>query len=59
MGSTLGGAFGIAIITSVYEGVLSSGKSVSQAASYGFLTGVLMVVIAIIVGGCLLPRKEN
>lgn len=62
MGSTLGGAFGIAIITSIYTGLSVAGYSVHLAASVSFIVGTCLIGSAIVVSTLVLPntgREHN
>ncbi len=47
MGST-GGAFGIAIMTSIYTAIIQSGQSMEVAASIGFIVGTCLVVCGVL-----------
>ncbi|PHK48897.1 MFS transporter [Staphylococcus edaphicus] len=58
MGSTLGGAFGIAIMTSIFTGLTQSGQSVDAAASTGFIVGVCLVIGGVFTSACLIPTRK-
>lgn len=58
MGSTLGGAFGIAIMTSLFTGVMQSGYSVHVAASVGFIVGSVLVFGAVCTSAIVIPTRS-
>lgn len=58
MGSTLGGAFGIAIMTSIYTAVIQSGHSMEVAASIGFIVGTCLVVCGVLASALIIPTRK-
>lgn len=59
MGSTLGGAFGIAIITSIYTALSLSGFSIHLAASIAFLAGVVLIFSAVLISAFVIPNSSK
>lgn len=58
MGSTLGGAFGIAIMTSIFTGVSQSGQTVDTAASIGFVVGTCLVIGGVCASALVIPTRK-
>lgn len=58
MGSTLGGAFGIAIMTSMFTGVSQSGQTVDTAASIGFVVGTCLVIGGVCASALVIPTRK-
>lgn len=58
MGSTLGGAFGIAIMTSIFTGVAQSGHSIGNAASIGFIAGAILVMCGVLASAIIIPKTN-
>lgn len=58
MGSTLGGAFGIAIMTSIYTAIIQSGQSMEVAASIGFIVGTCLVVCGVLASALIIPTRK-
>lgn len=58
MGSTLGGAFGIAIMTSIFTGVSQSGQTVDTAASIGFVVGTCLVIGDVCASALVIPTRK-
>lgn len=60
MGSSLGGAFGIAIHLAIYGAVAqSSGGDLNAAAMYSIGFGIIMAVLAALVAFILMPSKKK
>ena len=57
MTSTLGAAFGIAVVTTIYT-ALSVNHPAQFAATIAFIVGAGLVFIAFIAAYCLIPRKN-
>ena len=57
MGSTLGGAFGIAIMTS-FTGVMQGGYSVHVAAGVGFIVGSILIFGAVCASAIVIPTRS-
>lgn len=58
MGSTLGGAFGIAIMTSIFTGIIESGQSVHSAAGIGFIVGTCLVLCGVLTSAIVIPTRK-
>lgn len=58
MGSTLGGAFGIAIMTSIFTGLSQSGQSVDTAAGIGFIVGSCLVIGGVCASALVIPTRK-
>lgn len=58
MGSTLGGAFGIAIMTSIFTGLIQSGQSIHIAAGVGFITGTCLVFCGVLASALVIPTGK-
>lgn len=58
MGSTLGGAFGIAIMTSLFTGVMQGGYSVHVAAGVGFIVGSMLIFGAVCASAIVIPTRS-
>ncbi|MFQ3783343.1 MFS transporter [Staphylococcus saprophyticus] len=58
MGSTLGGAFGIASMTSIFTGVSQSGQTVDTAASIGFVVGTCLVIGGVCASALVIPTRK-
>lgn len=58
MGSTLGGAFGIAIMMSIFTGVSQSGQTVDTAASIGFVVGTCLVIGDVCASALVIPTRK-
>ena len=56
MTSTLGAAFGIAVVTTIYT-ALSVNHPAYLAATIAFIVGAGLVFIAFIAAYCLIPKK--
>jgi len=57
MTSTLGAAFGIAVVTTIYT-ALSVNHPPYLAATIAFIVGAGLVFIAFIAAYCLIPKKN-
>ena len=58
MGSTLGGAFGIAIMTSIFTGIIQSGHSIHIAAGVGFIMGTCLVLCGVLASALVIPTRK-
>lgn len=58
MGSTLGGAFGIAIMTSIFTGIIQSGQSIHIAAGVGFIMGTCLVLCGVLASALVIPTRK-
>ncbi|MDV3052182.1 hypothetical protein NLV77_001117 [Staphylococcus ureilyticus] len=58
MGSTLGGAFGIAIMTSIFTGIIQSGHSIHIAAGVGFIMGTCLVLCGVLTSALVIPTRK-
>ncbi|MEX5673136.1 MULTISPECIES: MFS transporter [unclassified Staphylococcus] len=58
MGSTLGGAFGIAIMTSIFTGIIQSGQSIHIAAGVGFIMGTCLVLCGVLASTLVIPTRK-
>lgn len=58
MGSTLGGAFGIAIMTSIYTGMIQNGYHLNTAAGISFVVGACLIIGAICTSIFVLPTRK-
>jgi len=58
MGSTLGGAFGIAIMTSIYTGMIQNGYHLNTAAGISFVVGACLIICAICTSVFVLPTRK-
>ncbi|PTE26304.1 MFS transporter [Staphylococcus equorum] len=58
MGSTLGGAFGIAIMTSIYTAIMQSGQSLHTAATAGFIVGACIVGCGVLASALIIPTRK-
>lgn len=59
MGSTLGGAFGIAIITSIYTALSLNDYSIHLSASIAFLAGVVLIFSAALISLFVIPNSSK
>ncbi len=58
MGSTLGGAFGIAIMTSIFTGIIQSGQNMHIAAGTGFIVGTCLVLCCVLTSAIVIPTRK-
>lgn len=58
MGSTLGGAFGIAIMTSIFTGIIQSGQNMHIAAGVGFIVGTCLVLCGVLASAIVIPTRK-
>lgn len=58
MGSTLGGAFGIAIMISIYTAIMQSGQSLHTAATAGFIVGACIVGCGVLASALIIPTRK-
>lgn len=58
MGSTLGGAFCIAIMTSIFTGIIQSGHSIHIAAGVGFIMGTCLVLCGVLASALVIPTRK-
>ena len=56
MSATLGGAFGIAMYTTIFA-TLQVSNSASVAAAWSMITGVSLMIIGIIVAQIIIPKN--
>lgn len=58
MGSTLGGAFGIAIMISIFTGIIQSGQNMHIAAGVGFIVGTCLVLCGVLASAIVIPTRK-